>query len=172
MSYIRSALLSFLLVGLAISTACALEISVVGRAEMKPFLPPGTSKTVEALSNHTVSMRSWETSDIIVEALPIANASILYFAPDGQVLAWSSKSDVVETGEWKIEPENERFNNLCLKFDNDPEASTCQALHFRRPIFYEITDGNPFGLSSENEVPYHIELEGAVISAISNKMGI
>lgn len=172
MSYFRSAVMGCLLFGLAVNPVSALEISVIDRAAMKPFQQEEPSEAYAALADHTVSMRSWEQSGFVARALPIANASILYFSPDGQVLGWSAKSDIVEVGEWKIEPENDRLNNLCLKFANNPNANTCQALHITRPVFFEITDGNPFGLNAGDAVPYRIEIEDAVISVIAEKLGL
>ncbi|MDB5530234.1 MAG: hypothetical protein JWR51_3337 [Devosia sp.] len=80
-------------------------------------------------------------------------ALILYTAPGGQLLWWTSKHDTIQTGRWTSTTLTEGWELPCFQFDAANGRSDC---YFGGAANYkEWTAGNPFALraSAPPQVP-------------------
>jgi hypothetical protein len=88
------------------------------------------------------------------EKLPFGTDAVLYFAENGDLLAWSDKSGVVEAGYWEFMA-NSGYNELCVRFGRFGLDSICiEPRDGGGPYWLtQRTNGNPFGLVAGAAVP-------------------
>lgn len=88
------------------------------------------------------------------EKLPFGDDVVLYFAPGGDLLAWSDKSQVIELGYWELMASS-GYNEICARFGYFGLNSICISPDDGRGPYWlkERTSGNPFGLVAGQPVP-------------------
>ena len=151
--------------------APALEISKVPKETVELFMRAAPADARTFLAGYTVHVKLGRVQVKVLNVLPISTIAILYFAPDGALLGWSDKSEVIERGIWKIDSKP-NGNNVCMFFDKSKGAGVCTILNFGRPTFLESVKGNPFGLKANAPVPYDLGRVGVSLRAAAKKLGL
>ena len=105
------------------------------------------------IEDSTVLGRMGDIPDEQRKALPFASDFVVHFAANGDVLAWSDKSAVVEAGYWELISSN-GVNDLCIRFGRFGLTSLCASHEIEASDWMiETTPGNPFGLIAGAAVP-------------------
>lgn len=149
----------------------ALEIAKVTDQVVHGFRYAAPAQARSYLAGYTVLVKLGQVEKRVLNVIPISSVAVLYFAPDGAVLGWSGKSDVVERGVWKVQSKP-NGNDLCLFFDKGLGAGFCTVLWIGHPMFMESTKGNPFHLKARAAVPYDLGRFGISLGGIAKKLGL
>jgi hypothetical protein len=148
--------LAFIAAVLLATSAAAAELGPVTEVDRTMMNQIFGSQKVEAttlIEDSTVLGRLGSIEEELREALPFSDVFVAHFATNGDLLAWSDKSDVVEVGYWELIG-NGGFNDLCLRFGHFGLTSLCAGHDIETSDWMiETTPGNPFGLAPGAAVP-------------------
>lgn len=168
---LKLALLTLLLSLTLVGGSEALQITKVGKELVRGFQYAAPAQAKGYLAGYTVLAKLGRVQKRVLNILPISTVAILYFAPDGTLLGWSDKSDIVERGTWQVKTAP-NGNDLCIFFDKGRGAGMCTVLIFGGPQFLESTKGNPFGLKANAAVPYDLGRFGVSLGNVAKKLGL
>jgi hypothetical protein len=140
----------------AIGAPQAAELGPVTEFDELLLAQVWTSKRGEAnslIANSTVLGKLGAIDAELLEKLPFGGDVVLHFAENGELLAWSDKSAVVEVGYWELIGSS-GFNELCLRFGSFGLISLCSSPEIEHSDWLvETTPGNPFALTGGAAVP-------------------
>lgn len=169
---IRRALAVLPLIGLPGSLPAA-ELGPVTEVDamlMNQLFGSHKPEAVELIDDSTVLGRLPEIDAALREKLPFGDDFIVHFAMNGDLLAWSDKSDVIEAGYWEIINSN-GFNELCLRFGSFGLISLCAAEYIDESDWLiETVEGNPFGLVAGEAVPGVLAGGDLSLSALAERL--
>lgn len=138
----------------------------------------------EALWAQIYTLARWEADDLVADTtmfgrlgvsldkelltdLPYGPEVVMYFAGNGDLLAWSDKSPVVEKGYWEI-LDNGAFSEFCIRFGHFGLLSVCSSPETANARWItEGTPGNPFNLVAGAPVPGQLGKDPADLRAIA-----
>ncbi len=151
----------------------AAELGVVTEFDELLMYQIYRSKPAEAhslIANSTVLGKLGAIDPELLEALPFGADMVLFFAENGDLLAWSDKSAVVELGYWELIGSS-GFNELCVRFGNFGLTSLCASPEIDHSDWIvESTPGNPFGLAAGDTVPASLAAGELGLAAIAGRL--
>ena len=130
---------------------------------------PDTAK--QYLADYTVLVKLGQVDSSIGELMPISSVAVLYFAGNGTVLGWSSKSERVEKGRWIVDARSGQ-NEVCLIFPEGQGKGVCTILSRNDRRITESTRGNPFNLKAEQPAPFELGNSGVSLREIATQLGL
>ncbi len=155
---------------LSAGPGAALELKVVTTIDAALWSQIYTSPRAESESlvrDHTMFGNLGPLDPKLIEKLPYGPDVVMYFAENGDLLAWSDKSDVVEAGYWEV-MDGTPSRELCIRFGVFGLDSVCSAANTANATWLtESTPGNPFGLAAGAPVPGPIGAAPADLRAIA-----
>mgnify|MGYP000577798297 CR=1 FL=1 len=152
---IRAATLSLALITTAAQTA-AVELKVVTAftpVMMEQIYRLPTDEARAMVEDSTILGRLGAIDEELRERLPYGTDMVFYFAANGDLLAWSDKSAIVEVGYWELIASG-GLHDLCVRFGRFGLDSLCASIEIEASDWIvESTPGNPFGLVAGAAVP-------------------
>jgi hypothetical protein len=151
----------------------AAELGVVTEFDELLMYQIYRSKPAEAhslIANSTVLGKLGALDTERLAALPFGSDMVLFFAENGDLLAWSDKSAVVELGYWELIGSS-GFNELCVRFGNFGLISLCASPEIDHSDWIvESTPGNPFALVAGAAVPAVLAGNELGLAAIAGRL--
>lgn len=165
--------LALALIGLAApALAAAAELGVVTTVDhdlRMQFFMMNPPETEALLANYTARIEMGTLDAKLAAALPYGTQSVMYFAANGDLLAWSDKSANVEQGYWEV-IDNGAFNEVCLRFGKFGVDSVCASPQLDNSEWLkELVEGNVFGLESGKSVPGALGADPFTLASIAGK---
>ncbi len=114
------------------------KVTVVGDGLMDQFLHAPTPDVRDLLRNTTMLIKLGDIDPKLLTALPFGSDAVLFFAENGDLLAWSDKSAVVEAGYWEVIA-NAGFNEFCIRFGSFGLNSVCASPQIVARLNAELT---------------------------------
>jgi hypothetical protein len=171
MRFLHHLALVALFSGGLVQAASAIEVAKIGDKLVKAFRHAGPQEARGYLAGYTVLAKLGQMPGRIKGRIPISTVVVLYFNPNGDLLAWSGKSDIVEKGRWYV-GEGRGGNDLCLNFDSSGGEGFCTVLANGRSAQLESTKGNPFGLKANAPTPHKLGFSGQSLAKIAGQLGL
>lgn len=169
MRLLAAALISLLLTGpgLAVELKPVTEVDDSLRMQFFMMNPP---ETEGLLGDYTGRVELGAIDAKLAEVLPYGQTAVMFFAINGDLLAWSDKSGQVELGYWEV-IDNGAFNEICLRFGSFGVASVCASPQIAMSDWLkELTEGNPFGLAAGEPVPAALGPEPLTLSGLAARL--
>jgi hypothetical protein len=144
------------LAAISASAASAVELKVVTTISESLwgtiYLSP-RAESESLVRDHTMFGNLGPLDAKLLEKLPYGPYVVMYFAENGDLLAWSDQSGVVEAGYWEV-MDGGNSRELCIRFGHFGLDSVCSAIDTANAMWLtESTPGNPFGLVAGAPVP-------------------
>lgn len=157
----------------AIASPQAAELGPVTEFDDLLLMQVWGSKRGEAnslIANSTVLGKLGPIDAELAEKLPFGGDVVLYFADNGDLLAWSDKSAVVEAGYWELIGSS-GFNELCIRFGSFGLISLCSSPEIAHSDWLvETTPGNPFALVAGAATPAVLAAGELSLNAIAARL--
>jgi hypothetical protein len=154
---IRAGLLAALMLSAAPASAAELKVvTVFTPVMMEQIYRLPTDEARSLIADSTILGKVGAIDAGLAERLPFGADMVLHFAENGDLLAWSDKSAVVEVGYWELIASG-GFHDLCVRFGSFGLDSLCASIEIEHSNWIvESTPGNPFGLVGGAAVPMQI----------------
>jgi hypothetical protein len=153
---VRTLLIALGLVAASAPAAPALELRVVtsiNAALWGQIYLSARAESEALVRDHTMFGNLGPLDPELLEKLPYGPDVVMYFAENGDLLAWSDKSEVVEVGYWEI-MDGGTSRELCIRFGYFGLDSVCSSADTANAQWLtQSTPGNPFGLVAGAPVP-------------------
>jgi hypothetical protein len=166
----RLALVAAVLVSMPAAAAELGPVTDVDRTMMNQIFGSQKVEATTLIEDSTVLGRLGSIPDELREALPLGDHFVVHFAANGDLLAWSEKSEIVEVGYWELIG-NGGFNDLCIRFGHFGLTSLCAGHDIEASDWMiESTPGNPFGLAPGAAVPGKLGASELSLDAIAARL--
>jgi hypothetical protein len=169
----RAVAAPLLVLGAAAAPVTAAELKVVTAftpVMMEQIYRLPRSEAEAMFVDTTIRGRVGAIEEDLRARLPFAGDMIVYFAPDGDVLVWSDKSAVVETGYWELIASG-GTHDLCIRFGHFGLDSLCASVEAEHSDWIvETTPGNPFALVAGTAIPAQLAGGELSLQAIASRL--
>lgn len=164
-----SALLALALGTSAASSAFGLDVEPLSWRDMDRWLSGSVKQITNRFANKTIQIKVTSRALGGLKGGPPTGPLILYLAPGGKMLTWTSGSKTVGTGRWEIKTLAGTVEIPCFYFDGPKGPSEC--FFGGSANYVEAAKGNPFKLAAGAPVP--ARLSGSnTISSLAGKLGL
>ncbi|SFZ82139.1 hypothetical protein SAMN02983003_0901 [Devosia enhydra] len=161
-----------LLVSLGLAApASAQDAAVINadKALVESFFYGSSAQAKKFVSGYTMLIAIRPQPDFVRRRLQFSGTGVMYFAPDGGLLAWSGYSKKIEAGKWFLK-RGGNFNMLCVEFAKGRGEPVCASPLMGGHWIRQSTKGNAFGLKAGAPVRFSFGIGGLTLQKLASQM--